>query len=160
MSEDNIEVLEPEISKTAKRIARSKKNATRNKKQRTHRETKILELRAKGLTHNEIAPIVECHPQTVSRTLEKFKEFFTDLDKTVEYQQVRGQLLNAAESRLLRSVVDEQAIEKASLNQRAYAMKEVHNMRRLNENLSTSNTSLQVSKSELMPLKSDKYKDE
>lgn len=155
MSEETEAVTEVEKpkrdrSREAKRIRSYK---------RTKRESKILELKTKGLSHLEIAKVAECHPATVTKCVQRFKEFFDEVETAEGYQDLRQKVLNATEFKLLRSVADDSAIEKAPLNQRAYALKEVHNMRRLDANLSTSNTSLQVTKSELMPIKSDKYQE-
>jgi hypothetical protein len=51
-------------------------------------------------------------------------------------------LLSAAEERLIASLVDEEAIEKASLNNRAYAFQQPHNARRLEQGKSNLNVGL------------------
>ena len=152
-------ILETPQAKKKRDLKRERETRGDRREKETKRDNTILELKAKGLNHSQIAKVANCHPETVSRCIRKFKAFFDEVEEAEGYQEVRQKILNATEFKLLRSVTEDSAIEKAPLNQRAYALKEVHNMRRLNEGLSTSNTSLQVTKSELMPIKSDKYQE-
>ena len=55
-----------------------------------------------------------------------------------------GELLSAAEFELLRKLVDAGKIEKASLNNMAYAFSQIHTARRLEDGKTTSNVGVAV----------------
>ena len=55
------------------------------------------------------------------------------------YEGVEAQLLTAGKARLLRSLMDDQAIQKSSLNNRAYAFTQLFNSHRLATHQSTEN---------------------
>jgi hypothetical protein len=106
---------------------------------------KALKLRVQGNTYEEIAAVLGVTAQGVYQALDKFESFLTDAGQPgllQAFQDSRGELLNAMEMRLMRSLVDEDAISKASLNNRAYAFEKIHQARRLQEGKSTENVSV------------------
>jgi hypothetical protein len=103
---------------------------------------KALELRlTKNMTYAEIGLVFDCSPQAIEQALASFKSFLTCADPASlkAYQEHKPSLLNAVEQRLLRSLIDEGKIEKASLNNVAYAYQQVANQNRLESGKSTSN---------------------
>ena len=111
----------------------------------THKEvTDILTFRVKGLSIREIATLVSRSPASVERVISRNKQLLEAVENAEKYRGARGQLLTAAEGQLLRSMTEGTAIEKATLNQLAYSFTQVLNARRLEEDKSTSNTSVQV----------------
>jgi hypothetical protein len=106
---------------------------------------KALKLRIQGNTYEEIAKIFGCSRQAIAQSLDKFESFLIESGQPgilSAFQDNRGQLLNAMEFRMMRSLVDEDAISKASLNNRAYAFEKIHQARRLEEGKSTENVSV------------------
>ena len=99
-----------------------------------------LELRfKKNSTLQEIGDHFGVTRQAVSRKLRAFMHLLSSEDGISAYREARRNLLTAAELKLMEAVVDKAKIKDASLNNAAYALKEVHNMRRLEEDKSTAN---------------------
>jgi hypothetical protein len=106
---------------------------------------KALKLRVQGNTYEEIASVFGVTKGAVHAALNKFESFLTDAGQPgvlQAFQDNRGHLLTAIEMRLMRSMVDEEAISKATLNNRAYAFQQIHAARRLEEGKSTENVSV------------------
>jgi predicted DNA-binding protein YlxM (UPF0122 family) len=106
---------------------------------------KALKLRTQGNTYAEIAAVFGVSPTAVHKAIHKFEDFLTDAGQPgllQAFQDNRSSLLNAMEMRMMRSLVDEDAISKASLNNRAYAFEKIHQARRLEEGKSTENVSV------------------
>jgi hypothetical protein len=106
---------------------------------------KALKLRVQGNTYEEIASVLGVTAQGVYQALNKFEQFLTEAGQPgllQAFQDNRSSLLNAMEMRMMRSLVDEDAISKASLNNRAYAFEKIHQARRLEEGKSTENVSV------------------
>jgi hypothetical protein len=106
---------------------------------------KALKLRVQGNTYEEIAAVFGVTAQGVYQALNKFEQFLTEAGQPgllQAFQDNRSSLLNAMEMRMMRSLVDEDAISKASLNNRAYAFEKIHQARRLEEGKSTENVSV------------------
>lgn len=104
---------------------------------------KAFELRLKGLTYEAIGaalcPEQPYTPQTVQGHLHRFQKFIQDPDSARTYEEHRPKILNALEFELVASLADEDALSKASLNNRAYALQQVSNLRRLESGQSTQN---------------------
>lgn len=105
---------------------------------------KALKLRLQGNTFEEIGAVFGCNKQAVYQALDKFKAFLGDVEagNLTAYSENRAELFNAVEKHLSGSLLDPQALEKASLNNRAYALKVIHEARRLETGQSTSNLSV------------------
>jgi hypothetical protein len=103
---------------------------------------KALKLRLQGNTFEEIGTVLGVSKQAVEQRLDGFKEFFrgiTGIGDINAYAEERKQILSAAEQTLLRSVLDEQAIQKAPLASRVMAFGVLYDKRRLEEGKSTEN---------------------
>lgn len=103
---------------------------------------KALELRlSKGLSYDAIAVLLKCSKQGVYDALQKFKGIIDDAsDGTLQaFQDHKSTVLNAVELQLIRSMTDPACVEKASLNNRAYAYQQIANQNRLESGKSTSN---------------------
>ena len=104
---------------------------------------KALELRFKGLTYEAIGAVLcpedPYTPQTVQGHLQRFQRFIANPQDVLAFESTRTQMLTALELEMMRSLADESCIEKASLNNRAYAFKQIHEARRLESGQSTSN---------------------
>lgn len=104
------------------------------------RTRKIINLHSKGANCVEIAKVCDCSRSTVFNTLKKFKQTFKNLDYVEDYQKVKADLFNSAEMTILNSMVEDEKIKKATLNQSAYALQVLHNAGRLERGQATTIT--------------------
>lgn len=137
--------------KTTEKPAKKKNNGGRPKgkksskeAQRNSRDSRIVELAVKGVPKTEIAKITDTSRKQVYRILDKFKPVFTELENVHEYQDVKSQLFNASELKLLKSMMSQDKLDKASVNNLAYAFQQIFTAGRLERNQSTSNVSQSV----------------
>lgn len=105
---------------------------------------KALKLRLQGNTLEEIGSIFGVSRSAVHQALQKFTSFTDGFGpgQLTAYSENRADLFNAVEAHLTASLLDERALEKASLNNRAYAFKQIHEARRLEMGQSTGNVSV------------------
>ena len=105
---------------------------------------KALRLRLQGATLADIAEMQGVTPQAIDQALKRFQPFVQGLEpgQLSAYSEERANLFNVVEQHLTGSLLDPQALEKASLNNRAYALKVIHEARRLETGQSTSNLSV------------------
>ncbi len=109
--------------------------------------SKALKLRLQGNTFDEIGAIFSCTGSAVHQALSKFEPFLRGVEQggLTAYSEQRADLFNVVEQHLTASLLDPQAMEKASLNNRAYALKVIHEARRLESGQSTGNISVMAS---------------
>lgn len=106
---------------------------------------KAYELRVLNhLSYQGIADQLGAPKSSVYKALAQLVALTHDQERMEQYEEIRPALLSAAEERLIASLVDEETIEKASLNNRAYAFQQLHSARRLERGQSTSNTALSL----------------
>lgn len=105
---------------------------------------KALKLRLQGNTLEEIGKVFGVTRAAVHDALQRFQAFTnkTDTGTLTAYSENRSELFNTVEHHLTESLLDGDALAKASLNNRAYALKVIHEARRLESNQSTSNISV------------------
>lgn len=95
-----------------------------------------------GLSYGQIAQAIGQPRSSVHRALTDLCTILDDPDRLQHYHDARGSLLSAVEERLIGSLVDEEALSKSSLNNRAYAFTQIFNARRLEQGQSTTNLSI------------------
>ena len=95
-----------------------------------------------GLSYSQIAEATGQPKASIHRALVDLCRLIDDPERLQHFQDVKPKLLSAVEERLIASLVDEEALTKASLNNRAYAFTQVFNARRLETGQSTQNTSI------------------
>jgi predicted DNA-binding protein YlxM (UPF0122 family) len=101
---------------------------------------RLYQLRVEqGLTIANIAKIYGVSPQAIHQRLAKVFALLPSKSDVDVYRANRGLVYDAAEMKLMGSIVDSEAIEKASLNNRAYAFSQIHGARRLQAGESTAN---------------------
>ena len=129
-----------------KRRARGRPKGQKNSKPAQVRKkvSKVLDLKARGLSISEIAKATDLGLTRTKEILREFRPVFNSLDNVEQYQHVRRDLLSATELELLKSLNDKEKIGKSTLNGAAYAFKQVFDARRLESNLSTTNVSTQT----------------
>jgi predicted DNA-binding protein YlxM (UPF0122 family) len=105
---------------------------------------KALKLRLQGASLPDIAALQGVSKQAVYQALTKFEPFVANLQPGMltAYNEERVSLFNAIEMHLSASLIDPQVMAKASLNNRAYAFKQIHEARRLESGQATSNVSV------------------
>lgn len=106
---------------------------------------KAYELRVLNhLSYQGIADQLGAPKSSVYKALAQLVALTHDHERLQQYEKIRPALLSAAEERLIASLVDEEAIEKATLNNRAYAFQQLHTARRLEQGQSTSNQAMSL----------------
>ena len=95
-----------------------------------------------NLTYQQIADATGQPKSSIHRSLTELCDLIADPERLKHYEEVRPQLFGAVEERLMASLVDGEKIEKASLNNVAYAFKQIHEARRLETGQSTNNISV------------------
>jgi predicted DNA-binding protein YlxM (UPF0122 family) len=105
---------------------------------------KALKLRLQGATLPDIAALQGVSPQAIDQALRKFQPFLRGIEEgeLTAYSEERANLFNRVEQHLTASLLDPDALAKASLNNRAYAFKQIHEARRLETGQSTANVSI------------------
>ena len=107
--------------------------------------SKALTLRLKnGLSYQEIANQFNVTKQAVWARLKPFERFVGDPDSLKAYDSNRAKILNSAELRMVSELLDEDKLKSASVNNLAYAAKNLFDMRRLDQGESTANVSYYV----------------
>ena len=94
------------------------------------------------LSFKEIAHVLGVAKSTVHDALQRLHRVLPDPEQIRAYEEVEPYLLTTVKARLLDSLADETAIEKASLNNRGFAFTQVSNQERLTKGQATSHTSL------------------
>lgn len=102
-------------------------------------EGQILEMAAQNQSLLTIAKRFDLSEKAVSKFLHQYDGLFKLLPDVDNYRHAKARLFDAAEFRILQSLVQESKIKKASLNNCAYALKVLHEAGRLEKGLSTSN---------------------
>ena len=94
------------------------------------------------LSYGEIARSLGVAKSSVHAALHRLQKLIPDPEIVHAYQEVRPTLLTAVEQRLMASLTDEDALQKASLNNRAYAFQQIFNARRLEDGKATEHLSV------------------
>ena len=99
-----------------------------------------LEMRLKkGMTIEDIAKHFNVSKQAVSQRLRAFIGILQSPEALKAYQNAKTDILSAVELKLVSSLLDADKIKDASLNNVAYALQNVFNMNRLEQDKSTVN---------------------
>ena len=106
-----------------------------------------LELAAKlyavnGLTYEQIAKQLGVTKQAVHQRLQRFRDMLIPAEELEYWKNNRIMLKDTAELNLFLDMMDPQKRAAASLNNTAYAYRQIHETRRLDEGLSTINVDL------------------
>jgi len=99
---------------------------------------KAIELRlSRGLTYQEIADKLGVGRTTVYDKVRRVLGLLDAPNLNKAYEKTRVETLGAVERVMIGQLADPDKLEKASLNNVAYAFQQVHNARRLESNLAT-----------------------
>ena len=91
------------------------------------------------LTYKQIGEKYGVSAQAVEQRISRFKEKFGDSEEIQQYSSNRDGILTVVEREILSRIVDPSKLEKATINNLAYAFQQVFNARRLEEGKSTAN---------------------
>ena len=99
-----------------------------------------LEMRLKkGKTFQEIADFFHVSPQAVHQRLRDFMTVIQSPEALQAFQNSKQDILSAVEFKLVSQLLDADKLKGASINNIAYALQNVFNMNRLEQDKSTSN---------------------
>lgn len=104
----------------------------------------VLELRAKKVPVPAIAASVGLSTRAVELRISKLRNYLQSVDKLEAWEANKANLLSAAQHELLKSMMREDKLDKASVNNLAYAFQQIHTATRLERNQATANTSTVV----------------
>ncbi len=105
---------------------------------------KALTLRVKNhLSYTEIANRMGVPRATVHHRLSRLFKLIDDPTLTDAYRANKAPILEAVEMKLAAEMLDDDKLQKASLNNIAYSLSQVGNMVRLERNQSTGNINIQ-----------------
>ena len=94
------------------------------------------------LSYPEISEMLGVPETTVYSALQRIQALIPNPDEREAFSSVKPQLLDGVEQQLVHSLVEPERLAKASLNNVAYALTQVHTIRRLEEGKSTENIGL------------------
>jgi len=92
-----------------------------------------------SLSYGELAQHFGVAKSTIHATLHRLNRYVADPESVKTFESVEATILTATKERLLASLMDESCIQKASLNNRAFAFSQVANHERLVKGQSTAN---------------------
>lgn len=102
-------------------------------------KNQALVLKARGLPQSIIARELDLDPATVSRISSQYSGLLQELETVQEFRDAKGDLLDAAQAKVLKSLVNEGKLDKATLYHVAYALDVLYKSNRLERNQSTAN---------------------
>lgn len=104
--------------------------------------SRIIELKLRNVANRDIALAEQVSTGTVHNVLNDFKNVFTEIPNLPKFKEVKADLLDAALLMLLKSMMTQDKLEKASVNNLAYAAQQMYTMARLERGQSTSNNAV------------------
>lgn len=134
-----IEVITPEVVPTSEesRSERTKRGIRSASPER--KRAKIVELAAQQVALSDIARIVGMPKSTVKDTIARFKPVFKALDRVDDFNQVKADILSAAQLVALESAMNPRKLAKASFLATVTGAEKLHKMERLERGKSTEN---------------------
>jgi len=103
---------------------------------------KALELRLKGYTYADIGKSLGVSRQGAQKALSKFGNLLDNPEAVNAYKMHEPDLISSAKLQVAVSLVDASKLEKASLNNAAYAFTQLNQAERLLRDQSTANISV------------------
>lgn len=98
-----------------------------------------LKLRLRGLTYEEIGNLLGVGKAAIFNRLKRFSALLDDPEAVTGYRANKAELFEAAELKLLATIMDEEKLKKCSLNNAAYTLTQVNMALRLERGQSTKN---------------------
>jgi transposase len=135
---ENVDVICPEVlpAETKKKgRGKQRKEVTYSKK-----IAKILELKANNLPIRDIAKASHLAPNTVLKYLKRFETIAADLKDVDAFRIKRGDIVDAAQAKILQSMLRQDKLDSANLRDHAYAAKELYAISRTEHGLASKIT--------------------
>lgn len=126
--------------------SKESREARENRQNRT-----ILDLRAKNVPVPAIATAVKLAPRTVDLRLKKMQTILQQVDKLSDWERDKADYLSAAQHTLLKSMMQEDKLDKASVNNLAYAFTQIHQATRMERGQATQMIATHVRFSKVVP---------
>lgn len=104
---------------------------------------KALALRLKGNTYKDIANMMGVTEQGVHAHLKPFLPLLEHAEGLPAFKANQADIYDVVRSKLIGSMIEPEKLQKASVNNLAYAAKAMHEMSRLERDQSTSNVAVQ-----------------
>ena len=105
----------------------------------------VIKLReVNGLSYGQIGKHLGYSVPHISRVYRKFRKLLPSADILNAYKSSRIDLLNSMELKLLQNLNNEDKLKDASLNNVAYTIGQVSNLRRLEAGQSTANIGISI----------------
>jgi hypothetical protein len=142
---------ETEVLPAVKRKKGGSKKGTVKQAVKPAQLSQALHLAAMKRPIQEIARAVKLPPSTTCRLLKRYGSWLQELEHLEEYTDSRSRLLSAGELKLFKSMMEQEKLDKASVNNLAYSMRQLYDMGRLERGESTSNVSQQTVSITLSP---------
>lgn len=142
-----IEASTATISEQVKNIGgrpKGSKDSPNAKRQRVNR--KVFELAAKNVPIPAIAKTVGLSTTSIKTRLRDLREALESVDKLEDWEMNKADYFSAAQHTLLKSMLSQDKLDKASVNNLAYALTQVHTAGRLERGQSTANVATQVTR--------------
>jgi predicted DNA-binding protein YlxM (UPF0122 family) len=111
-----------------------------------------------NLSETEIARQFNVSKQAVNQALKPFKNIMLNKQTLDAYAQNKENVLKSASLTLILDCLDPKKRAQASLNNAAYAAKQIHEIYRLETNQTTSNVDMHVVEADLSKLQADRDK--
>lgn len=112
----------------------------RKQKSLTSRKLRrALKLKAEGASIREIGKALDENPITINSAIESFKEVLAEYEKTADFRAARGDLVDAAQMKVLKNLLQDEKLAKASANNLGYVLDRLFNIGRLERGQSTKN---------------------
>ena len=102
-------------------------------------QTKMIELIGKGLNQSDVAKVLDRPADMVGHYFRAFTNCLMDIGKVKDYRELKSDMLEATEARMIESLNDPIKIASASLRDVALSFKEVYMAGRMERGLSTKN---------------------
>ena len=109
-------------------------------------DSKLVELRAQGMSLEQVGKVVGMTKQAVHLRLKRYN---IDPNELAEFKRQKPDILDAAQAKMIEAVLDPEVISKANLLQRATTFAILFDKHRLQTNQSTSNLAVSGSLSQL-----------
>lgn len=100
---------------------------------------KAMRLRLQGHTYRSIAQRMNVTPAAVYQRLTRYNKLLQDTPAIIAYRENEAELIDAARSKLLTSIINKADDQKTSVNNAAYAFTQLNQAGRLIRNQSTAN---------------------
>lgn len=149
--------MQPEIE-VLKAPRKKRRSANNNNKRRilSHKDiATAIDMDFKGVTRAKIAQTLDVDSSTITKALNRFQKIFENLKDVPDFRQVKQEILDASQIKVLSLMVSNKTLSSARLGELAKAFDVLYHAGRLEAGKSTTNIS---SRTEFLKHDMDKYR--